>query len=90
MKAWVNISIYIVSFSIKTATWSYMLAIYNKDDEKIYDKSEYEDILIKQHGEMFLWDYFASFMTKMSIFVFIFEMVNLWNIISSNNLIECL
>ncbi len=46
MKAWAHITINIVSFSIKTATWSYMLAIYTVEDEIIYGKAKYEDMLL--------------------------------------------
>ncbi len=37
------------------------------------------------HGELFIWDYFAAFITKMSIYVFIFEMIKIWDIMVAEN-----
>ncbi len=43
----------------------------------------YEKMLWDDNGQLFLWDYFASFMIKMSIFAFIFEMMNIRVVLES-------
>ena len=83
LKAWANMIVNSASFGIKAMAWTYMLSIYDKDEEAKIGASEYDEKLWNDHGSLFLWDYFASFMIKMSIFAFIFEMMNIKIILQS-------
>lgn len=77
LKAWTNLGVNSASFSIKAIAWTYMMSIYDLDKEAIIGAVVYEEMLWDSNGQLFLWDYFASFMIKMSIFAFIFEMMNI-------------
>ena len=83
-KAWANLGVNSASFSIKAIVWTYMISIYDKDQAKKGEVA-YNEMLWDSHGELFLWDYFASFMIKMSIFAFIFEMMNIIVILQSES-----
>ena len=85
LKAWVNLTVNSASFCIKAIAWTYMISIYDKDKEAIIGAVVYEEMLWDSNGQLFLWDYFASFMIKMSIFGFIFEMMSIRVILQSES-----
>jgi hypothetical protein len=59
---------------MKLITWTYILSKYEVLKEKDIGEQKYETELWNQQSRWFLIDYFAVFMIKMSIYVFIFEM----------------
>ena len=77
LKAWANLSVNSISFCIKAIAWTYMISIYDKEREDIVGAVVYEEMLWDSNGQLFLWDYFATFMIKMSIFAFIFEVMSI-------------
>jgi len=85
LKAWINLGVNAASFLIKGIVWTYMIIIYNEnlDREPSMGELAYEKMLWDENGQLFLWDYFASFMIKMSIFAFIFEMTNIRVVLES-------
>ena len=87
IKAWINLGVNTASFLIKAIAWTYMLIIYNENLDKEASMGEvpYEEMLWDNNGQLFLWDYFASFMIKMSIFAFIFEMMNIRVVLESES-----
>jgi hypothetical protein len=85
LKAWVNLGVNSASFSIKAITWTYMISIYDIDKEAIIGAVVYEEMLWDSNGQLFLWDYFASFIIKMSIFAFIFEMMSIKVVLQSDS-----
>ncbi len=85
LKAWTNLVVNSASFSIKAIAWTYMISIYDTDKEAIIGAVVYEELLWDSNGELFLWDYFASFMIKMSIFAFIFEMMTIKVVLKSES-----
>jgi hypothetical protein len=85
LKAWTNLVVNSASFSIKAIAWTYMISIYDTDKEAIIGAVVYEELLWDSNGELFLWDYFASFMIKMSIFAFIFEMMTIKVVLQSES-----
>jgi hypothetical protein len=82
-KAWANIGVNALSFGAKAIIWTYMISQYNNEEEKKVGAVVYADSLWNNNGQLFLWDYMASFLIKMSIFVFIFEMMKIRVILSS-------
>jgi hypothetical protein len=82
-KTWGNISLYLVSFSMKLITWTYILSKYDVLKEKDIGEQKYETELWNQQSRWFLIDYFAVFMIKMSIYVFIFEIQHMYEYLSS-------
>ena len=85
LKAWANLGVNSASFSIKAITWTYMISIYDIDKEAIIGAVVYEEMLWDSNGQLFLWDYFASFIIKMSIFAFIFEMMSIKVVLQSDS-----
>jgi hypothetical protein len=84
-KALANMGVNSVSFSIKAFAWTYIIAIYDTNLEASMGEVAYEEKLWNDNGELFLWDYFASFMIKMTIFAFIFEMMNIRVVLQSDS-----
>ena len=84
-KAWANIGVNTASFSIKAIAWTYIIAIYDTNQAASMGEVVYEEKLWDENGELFLWDYFASFMIKMTIFAFIFEMINIRVVLQSDS-----
>lgn len=89
-KAQLNMFINIVGFSVKTITWTYMISIFDPAVATIMGYKEYENKLWDENGALFMWDYFASYAIKMSIFAFIYEMMYIWALISSESPQECM
>ena len=79
LKAWINLYINLGCFIVKTSIWIYIESIY--DPKNGYN----EDKVWAENEGLFLFDYLANFMIKMSMFVFIFEMMRIWIFLSSNN-----
>jgi len=79
-KAWINISINILCFSIKAFGWI-MISL---DPHTKQDANSFENLWEKQ-AHWFLFDYFGAFIIKISIFVFIFEMVLVYITLASEN-----
>ena len=89
-KAQMNMFINIVGFSVKTITWTYMESIFDPTVATIMGYKEYENKLWDENGALFMWDYLASYAIKMSIFAFIYEMMYIWALISSESPQECI
>lgn len=85
-----NMFINIVGFSVKTITWTYMESIFDPTVATIMGYKEYENKLWDENGALFMWDYLASYAIKMSIFAFIYEMMYIWALISSESPQECI
>ena len=67
MPTLVNVFVYMISFLVKTVTWSIMLYIFDFDDT--------DNDRLMQGAYLFLLDYGAAYAIKVSIFMFIFEMM---------------
>ena len=68
-KAWANLGVNIICFMTKGIFWTYIITKYG------YHSLNNKDNPMEANGQIFLWDYLASFMTKMTIYAFIFEML---------------
>jgi hypothetical protein len=49
-KAWANLGVNSASFSIKAFAWTYMISIYDKDQEAIFGEVVYNEMLWEDHG----------------------------------------
>ena len=70
-KAWWNMGVYICSFGVKTIAW---IVIFHSTDKEKLNNIDYASKLWYEEAHWFLFDYFAAYAIKMSIYVFIFEM----------------
>ena len=84
-KAWWNIGVNMISFSFKTLAWIEIVLSYDPIKERELGPEKYDDLLWAQEAHWFLFDYFASYMLKMSIYVFIFEMRQVYDILTSES-----
>jgi hypothetical protein len=73
----VNMFVYVLSFLTKTMTWAVMVLVFDTGDS--------DTDRLKQGGFLFIIDYLAGFAVKISIFLFIFEMMHVRTLIASQN-----
>jgi hypothetical protein len=81
-KAWWNMAVNICSFGVKTLAW---IIILQKSDPAQLKNIEYANSLWYKEAHWFLFDYFATYVIKMSIYVFIFETRLVWEHLSSES-----
>ena len=67
MPTQVNIFLYLVSFLVRATTWGVMLFV--------YDTGETDSERLQQGSYLFILDYGASFAMKISLMLFIFDMM---------------
>ena len=84
-KALSNIGINVISFSVKTTTWTMILIAYDHKTEIELGSKNYSDKLWDDEAHWFLFDYFAAYVIKMSIYVFIFEMRQILDYLTSDS-----
>ena len=85
-KAWWNIGINLVSFAFKSIAWIEILLAYDPEEEKRMGPERYDDLLWNSEAHWFLFDYFGTYLTKLSIYAFIFEMRHVFEILTSDSL----
>ena len=81
-KAWWNMAVNICSFAVKTLAW--IIILQNTDPAQLKN-IEYANSLWYKEAHWFLFDYFATYVIKMSIYVFIFETRLVWEHLSSES-----
>ena len=85
-KAWWNIGINQLSFAFKSIAWIEILLAYDPVEEERIGPERYDDLLWNSKAHWFLFDYFGTYLTKMSIYAFIFEMRHVSEILTSDSL----